>query len=405
MENLQGSTNSLICLCLVLRKDFGHRGFSLPYVIWFILSFMLPALSAQTNNSDTLNWEDKRLEWSDFHGIPVDYSPLHSELHSTIGYSRQTCFIEDSRVTTLISYCTMNRSTSWAKAGSRDDKYLIYNQMQFDLGELYSRKLQNQLFLLLNEKKDRQLQSFGLLLDINLECQQRIDQLTEQTNYGNDGEAVKSWAEVIAKELEQTPRQKVPEFKNKKFAVGGSFDLGGGIMTPELNEYFTNNFNLSYGFDIGYRSLIFNLRATLGFNSVRKDFEYKNKLWPEKLSTGLASGDLTMGYPLLDTKKSRITPFAGISYLEFSVLGDQKKYENQLMGNFAYCLGLNYDYKTSTTINFMSTSNEKTDWFIRTRLYISVVTFNDQFKGASINFTVGFGGWVRFLKIVPPAEN
>ena len=364
---------------------------------------MFPALFAQAENSDTLNWEDKRLEWSDFQGVPVDYSPLHSELHSTIGYSGQTCFIEDTRVTTLISYCTMNRSTSWVKAGSRDEQYLIYNQIQFDLGELYSRKLQNQLFLLLNEKNDRPIQAFGLLLEINLECQQRIDQLIEQTNYGNDTAAVKLWAEVIAQELEQTPRQKIPEFKNKKFAVGGSFDLGGGILTPVLNKYFSNYLSLTYGVDIGYRSLIFNLRANLGFSSVKKEFEYKNKLWPEKLSAGLLSADLAMGYPLLDTKKSRVTPFAAISYLQFYVPGNQKKYEDHQMDNFACGLGIDYDYKISTTLNLMGTSNEKTDWFIRTRVYISVVNFNDRFKGALINFTVGFGGWVRFLKIKSPA--
>ncbi len=399
MGNPLNSVTSQACSYPVLRNNPGHSSIALHYIIGFILCSMLPALFAQTDNSDTLNWEDKRLEWSDFQGVPVDYSPLHSELHSTIGYSGQTCFIEDTRVTTLISYCTMNRSTSWVKAGSRDDQYLIYNQIQFDLGELYSRKLQNQLFLLLNEKIDRQVQAFGLLLEINLDCQQRIDQLIEQTNYGNDSAAVKLWAEMIAKELEQTPRQKIPEFKNKKFAVGGSFALGGGILTPALNKYFSNNFNLVYGFDLGYRSLIFNLRATLGFNSVKKEFEYKNKLWPEKISTGLVSADLALGYPLIDTKKSRITPFAGISYLEFYVPGNQKKYEDHRMSNFAYSLGLNYDYKTSTTINLMGSSNEKTDWFIRTSVYISVVNFNNQFKGALINFTVGFGGFVRFIRI------
>ncbi len=369
------------------------------YIILFIFYAIINTLAAQTDSSNILNWADKRLEWSDFQGSPVDYSLYHSELNFTIGYSTKTYLVEDTKVTALISYCYMDRGTSWVKKENMNDKYLIYNQIQFNLAELYSRKLQTQLFLLLNEKKERRIEAFTLILEINLDCQQRIDQLNEQTEYGNDFESVKVWAEEIEKELKQTPRKRIPDFENRKVGVGLCFDLGVGTLTNTLNRYFSNNFNLAFGFDLAYLDCIFFLRATLGFCSVKKDIEYKNRQWPEKLSTGLAIGDLAIGYPLIDNKKSRIIPFAGINYINFSPLSNQDKYEEHHIGKFAYSLGLNYDYKLIKTINIMSTFNEKSAWFIRTRVYVSFVNYNDQLRGTSINFTVGFGGFVRFLRI------
>jgi len=92
----------------------------------------------------------------------------------------------------------------------------------------------------------------------------------------------------------------------------------------------------------------------------------------------LLSADLAMGYPLLDTKKSRVTPFAAIITCS-STCGNQKKYEDHQMDNFACGLGIDLIIKSDHS-QPNGTSNEKTDWFIRTRVYISVVNFNDRFK-------------------------
>jgi hypothetical protein len=370
------------------------------YIPLFIFFVSVDAISAQTDSSNILYWGEKRLEWSDFQGSPISYSLAQSGLNYSIGYSTKSYYVDGVKVTAQISDCYMNRGTSWVKQESRTDAYLIYNQIQFDLAELYSRKLQGELFLLLNEKKDRQLNAATRLLEINLDCQQRITQFYQDTDYGRDTAAVKLWAGLITRELDETPRKKIPDLMARKFGVGFSIDLGGGVLTGSLNRYFSNDLSLACGLDITFLDFVCFLRTGLGFSHVKNELEYNNRIWLENLSVGISRSDLALGYTLAENNKSRITPFAGIGYIKFSLFNTAERYEKHRLGTYSYIIGMNYDYKNNTKINLLSRFHEKTYWFIRTRIDVVLIDFDDQLKGTVINFTVGLGGLVRFLRII-----
>jgi hypothetical protein len=370
------------------------------YIKLFLLLVLLKDnLFSQINRLNVIYWNDKKLEWSDFQGYPISDSDFQSELNYFIGYTTKIYYINDIKITSLISYCYVDKKLSWAKKEMVNNDNLLFNQIIFDIAELYSRKLQNQINEYLNDKSNIHVKIEHLLIETNSDCKNKISLMEKQTKNGQDPKNIQLWSSLIKSEIDQTPRIDLPDYKLRKFGIGFTGDIGFGLLNGPIKDYFTNNLNLAFGFDLAYQNYIFYLRGTLGFNSVKKEFQKDNKIWPKNLSTGLAIGDISFGYPIIDNNKNRITPFTGIGYIEFSSQNDDEKYKRYRIGKFTYIVGLNYDLKIKKTINLLSNYNEKNDWIIRSRLYFSYAKFNEQLKGSTINLTIGFGGFSRFLKI------
>lgn len=191
----------------------------------------------------------------------------------------------------------------------------------------------------------------------------------------------------------------MPIYRESKIGLGATLGIGGGILTNSLNDYFSNNINLDYGFDVAYGKPVLYLRATLGLNHVNAEYTHAGKTWGKDLKTTLAVLEATLGYPVSENSKSRISPFLGIAGFEFSARGRDEAHRDYQLVKAVGVFGINCDYKFSKQLSLVGTFKEKVDWIIRTRIFVIPARFDRDFKGASINLSVGIGGFARFAKM------
>lgn len=365
-------------------------------LILIIIIFSFEAIP-QTDSSFILYWGTRDLMWEDFLGVPPDYSEYSSEISYGIGYRSIEKTIGDMDILWLEAYCFMDRGSSWIREGYKNSNVLLYNQTIFDLVELYTRNFQEDINNLSGSTNIIIQRVDELLREYNSRIKNRVAILYSDTQGGLNSERVNFWYHDTKLKLSQQERHFIPEYTLSRFGLGLTFDLGYGVLTGNSTEYFTNNFNLSFGFDVAYRPLILYLRGILGFNSVKKEFMYNDKTWEENLSTGIFVGELTVGYPFPIMNDFCLTPFAGIGVVEFTVPGNDEKYKEHTIDDFSGVFGLNLDYSFSRTLNLLNDFifREKSNWVIRTRLTISPFYFNDQIEGTAINFTIGVGGFTN----------
>lgn len=350
---------------------------------------------AQFENSNYLHWEDKKLEWADFQGIPLQASPFHSGLSYFIGYTTKKYKVDDLKIKGLVAFCYVDKNASWVKQGSQNQSLLLYNQILFDLAELYSRKLQSALNRISGSELYR---ADEILHNLNSQFNQRANQFSESSEYGKKSDVIEAWSAAIAYELTQFPRERMPIYRESKFGLGATIGGGYGILTNSLDDYFSNNINLDYGFDVAYGKPVLYLRATLGLNHVNAEYTNAGKIWEKDLKTTLAVLEATLGYPVSDNSKFRISPFLGIAGFEFSARSSDEAYGDFRVVKAVGVFGINCDYKFSKQLSLVDIFKEKVDWIIRTRIFVIPARFDSDFKGASINLSVGIGGFARFAK-------
>jgi hypothetical protein len=364
--------------------------------------FCATSLFAQSDDWNALYWEPQKLEWADFRGTPIKNSPFYSELSYFIGYKPKKFKVDDLAIEALVTYCYMDRSISWAKEEPRDPVLLLYNQTIFDIAELYSRKLQYKLNQLSGSVRFIGSQADEALTNTYRQCRQRLSAFAEESNYGRDSEVVRVWSQTVTHELNQTPRQTMPDYSTSKIGLGAAGGTGYGIITNSLHDHFANSLNvLNFGFDFAYGQFILFAWGTLGINHVKTEYRDAETIWTKNLKTNFTIVEATLGYPIIDRSRWKISPFGGVGGVELTVRGKDKQYEDFRLVKTIAVYGVNCDYKFSKRLSLVGSVKERTDWFIRTRLYFAAANFADDLKGSSINFSVSVGGFGRFARVRP----
>ena len=86
------------------------------------------------------NWTDGKLTWNDFQ--EREQSIGVSELEYFLGYNTGKHKFNDTTVFRIQTFCYMDRNLSWIDKDFKNNQYLKYNQVIFNIAELYRRKLQ-----------------------------------------------------------------------------------------------------------------------------------------------------------------------------------------------------------------------------------------------------------------------
>lgn len=352
-------------------------------------------------SSSILYWSENPIIWEDFKGAPSRTSPNNSEFSYVIGYRNSETETEDGTVTWIETYCYMDRYSSWSKSLGKTNIALLYHQTQFDLVELYSRKLQTEINQLRGDRFEITNKLNTLLNDYGSRLKAQIGMLDYETDAGVNSTGVEYWNQKTKNELKNLERITIPNFYVSKFGIGMTFDLGYGILSGSSTEYFSNNFNLAFGFDVAYKPIMLFLRGTLGFNSIKKEFSQEKLNWLKDLNTGIAIPEITLGYPFSINNNYSFTPFAGIGWVEFSVRGNDKNYKDYRLLDFTYVLGVNFDYNFSKQTNLLNyfLFREKSNWLIRARFTVSPFEIDKNIKGWSYNLTIGVGGFANFIDL------
>ena len=82
---------------------------------------------------------------TDFREREISFENTTSELKYLIGYKTRKEKINDTVVFRLQSFCYTDTQLSWIKQGFKTPQKLQYNQVIFNIAELYRRKLQYDL--------------------------------------------------------------------------------------------------------------------------------------------------------------------------------------------------------------------------------------------------------------------
>lgn len=98
----------------------------------------------KTYSSDYyLYWsENRKLEWSDFQGKPVDTKKMASEIIVLNPWSAEKPNLFAPTETTVLSI--MDKKHSWVNKELVNEIALLYNQVIFDIHELYTRKIRKE---------------------------------------------------------------------------------------------------------------------------------------------------------------------------------------------------------------------------------------------------------------------
>ncbi len=178
----------------------------------FIIGILLICgFTFQTADPDTIPWSEKRkLVWNDFKG-PQDpnsdfiaFTSYH--INYRIDYKADTAYFRVN--------CFFKKSESWVKSGGKTVKILAHEQLHFDIGELFTRKvrkrLANHTYGGMKLVKNEAQQIFQGLLD---SCSAAQDKYDEETEHSIATAKQAEWEKKIPEELKKYKAYSTPDFK------------------------------------------------------------------------------------------------------------------------------------------------------------------------------------------------
>ena len=342
------------------------------------------ALQAQEENRKY--WSDGPLTWSDFQ--ERDTPEGISNLSYFIAYSTERTRINDTIFTGIVTYTYISTRSSWVDTDHKNDQLLRYNQVAFDLAEVHRRKLERKL------NSGIQIQELDLKLQRAVEeCQQEIEQLNAETNGGLRAGALAEWEEYAARRLRESKINGLPPFELKRFGMGVELGMGSGATTGTLSDHFTPAFGIMYGFDFIYQPFVLYLNGTLAWGKIRKEIQADDE-WPDGKTANLAYLQAVLGYPIMESDKWKLTPFAGLGITEFTRQLNNEDEDDPRFYDIGPMAGLIFELKTRQSVRMVPTIFQSSPSFfessLRARLGVMNADLDEGGNGLSFNFTLSY---------------
>ena len=148
-------------------------------------------------------WSDsKKLTWDDFQGTPIGSNENYvTEIHL---YNPAT--IEKANyfsTAKLTSICVFDKKHSWVNKKSASADLLLYNQVIFNIYELYTRKLRKE-FYSTNFGLDDYIQQFHTMTEKNnSDLKNRLEDFRRDADLGKNVAGIKFWEMTVDKELDE----------------------------------------------------------------------------------------------------------------------------------------------------------------------------------------------------------
>lgn len=354
--------------------------------------FLSTGLMAQEFKKD---WNEGKLTWEDF--SERESLSAISELKYFLGYNTEKERFGDTIVLRNKAKCYMDKNFSWINPAFKTEQYLRYNQVIFDIVEIHRRRLQYEL-----DRINSFFETEGKFNNIYTSCNSEIEQFKKESNGGRLVSSIEFWEQTTAEELKYQSHNKIPVFENRNFGYGMNAGFGTGLFTGSLGKHFGPTFNLIFGFDLAYKKSMFYLSGTVGVNKVRKDY-ISDISWHEGQRTNVAIVDISYGYPLIDNKRIKLSPFAGLGITEISEVSINDTENEVRMVHYNMIFGINTDFKLKTRLSLLPNPflgvKEKLETAIRARLYVAKANYYNDLNGYSVNLTIGFSGFGNVIKL------
>lgn len=264
-------------------------------------------LGAQTYEESMRYWSDGPLEWEELTlKSPKDFrtSSLTFRWISSMEKTRPA-WNTVQRVT--VPRVALDKSVSWHNAERLYPFTLTYDQVLFDLNELYFRKFLSEFYRKGNEQSSDALYSF-----YSQQSKKRWEEIFEETRDGIDSTMVAYYAKQISSELDSTSYPDIDKHR-KSFLLG--FDLGYtcNLFFGEKASTFGAAHGLMLDMNIGYRQHEVGLILAAGTGNLMKDFDNNGTLWKAERKVNHSYISLTYGYVVYDGTFVSLKPFVGIA--------------------------------------------------------------------------------------------
>lgn len=359
-------------------------------LIYICLLFSLNA------NAQQVEWSENGLTWIDFRAEPITSHnyPLQSELRYVIAYKNDVLKQNDTITYYIKAYSYMEANSSWANPQYQNDALLKYNQLLFDIVELYTRKLQKAFYNVVhNFEIGTEFSSYNQQL-IN-----RIDEFRNQSENGSKEEIVNYWSEKIKQELANIPKLSIPKYSKGFFGYG--MHIGAGYRKPIqiLGDYFEPNPTFMFELDLKMDDFSIALSAYMGSSNLKQKYLENNKVWEKDLALNAVTGSIDIGYKFAEIGKGSISPFLGIGFSQYSESdiddydADERKNMKKMLALYPK-FGIKYDYQLISFLSlqpgllFASRSGELSTIYISTNLYATSENYFSDLYGMSIMFSI-----------------
>lgn len=154
------------------------------------------------NSDDYVIWsEDRKLAWSDFRGAPEYGNDVISEslfkLPSRAG--RENVFTQKE----ITAFAVFDKSKSWVKKELASDRALLFNQVMFDIYELYARRLKKEFHEAKINIEDTEKEFRRINEENNRLLKNELTKYQVITKLGDDETAIKEWSVKIKDRLNE----------------------------------------------------------------------------------------------------------------------------------------------------------------------------------------------------------
>lgn len=362
--------------------------------------FMLLLLSplrcpAQQTAIDTLHWSaTRRLQLADFHA-PKQPGLGGSEFYYQLGYDVRPTLIGSPPA--IDAYCLMFRNLSWVSETARNDRTLAYNQVLFDLVEVYARLMKAKLIAL---KADRRFKQEAKQIEYltNAELGAEVNQFRSETGGGDDLVVLQRWQRQVVQRLYDVP-DLVTTFRPAKVGLG--ILLGGSLLVPtgKLTQTLPTQPGFLGGLDIAIGRTIVLLHVSRHQMTLRNGFTHHHQEWTDGMRVQSTLFDVGFGRAIYDGARARLVPFVGYRLLDLSPRDHHdERYNGFSLASHTPTAGLLWDIKLGPNTARPDRVADRF-WFVRTKLSLSPVLAPKPLSGGLVNIQLSVGGFGRPRKV------
>lgn len=337
-------------------------------------------------------WEKGALTWNNFTPVPEGIGNEHSYLEYCIDIESRSHEIDGVLWRVKTAVAEVDKNGSWVDVHHRTDAELRYNQVMFNLAELYRRYLQVEIDTGGPADRDYYMQLLG----------HEVGRYCRQTRYGADTAAVSWWDIQVRSMMDSiTPFMvekhaevmKIPDYRTT-YNFGSSIGGGAKIYSGDLHRLFAPSGGFFSDFTGGYGRHCFTLGMYFGGGRCKPDtleaVVGDNTLYATDDITTIDIG-LNYGYSVIDSRRLQVTPFVGyglqgVYYSDVDEMGG---------GPTEGCwrAGVDFRYHLVNDITGLQSSFEQYLVSVNGKIYVSRDRFNGIVgapRGYTINLSLGF---------------
>lgn len=350
---------------------------------------------AQQTAIDTLHWSaTRRLQLADFHA-PKQPGLGGSEFYYQLGYDVRPMLIGSPPA--IDAYCLMFRNLSWVSETARNDRTLAYNQVLFDLVEVYARLMKAKLIAL---KADRRFKQEAKQIEYvtNAELGAEVNQFRSETGGGDDLVVLQRWQRQVIQRLYDVP-DLVTTFRPAKVGLG--ILLGGSLLVPtgKLIQTLPTQPGLLGGLDIAIGRTVVLLQVSRHYTTLQNSFTHHNQEWTDGMRVQNTLFDVGFGRAIYDGTRTRLVPFVGYRLLDLSPRDrTDERYNGFSLASHSPTAGLIWDVKVGPNVTQPDRVADRF-WFVRSKLSVGPVLSPKLLSGGLFNLQISIGGFGRPRKV------